>query len=49
MGPRPANVPADKRKLFEGKCDRLSMQVNVDTNIVIWLKRLVGEIAHILG
>jgi hypothetical protein len=48
-GSRPANVPADKRELFEGKCIHLSMQVNLDTNIDIWLKRLVAEIAHILG
>jgi hypothetical protein len=48
-GSRPANVPADKRELFEGKYNRLSMQANVDTNIDTWLKRLVAEIAHILG
>tara|TARA_B110000196_G_scaffold293869_1_gene282516 strand:- start:300 stop:458 length:159 start_codon:yes stop_codon:yes gene_type:complete len=46
---RLANVPADKRELFEGKCNRLSMQVNIDINIDIWLKQLVAEIAHILG
>jgi hypothetical protein len=49
MGSRPANVPADKRQLFEGKWDRLSMQVNVDTSIDIWLRWIVSEIAHILG
>ncbi len=48
-GSRPANVPADKRELFEGKCNRLSMQVNVDISIDTWLKQFVAEIAHILG
>jgi len=46
---RPANVSADKRELFEGKCNRLSMQVKIDISIDIWLKQLVAEIAHILG
>ena len=45
-----ANVPADKRELFfEGKYTRLSMQVNMDISIDIWLKQLVAEITHILG
>jgi hypothetical protein len=48
-GSRPANVPADKRELFEGKYNRLSMQVNMDISIDIWLKQLVAEITHILG
>jgi len=44
-----ADVPANKKGLFEGKCDRLSMQVKINTEIDIWLRRLFAEIAHILG
>jgi hypothetical protein len=44
-----ADVPANKKGLFEGKCDRLSMQVKINTDAGIWLRRLFTEIAHILG
>jgi hypothetical protein len=46
---RPADVTADKREVLEGVRSRLSMQVRINTDIDIWLRRLFAEIAHILG